>query len=138
MFGSDEATLIVKRWDDLGPDINKTGLVKLTLKQIEGMIHPEDLQSCKRCFDRASWKAKLWMALKLISGSGVNRATGDGCELGPKVIQRDHEGRPAEAVGCFADLNEVCSILETVAVGEGSEAVAETLIRFDVGASRIR
>src|SRR5208283_2001092 len=45
--GSDEATLIVNRWDDFGSRINETGLTKLTLREIEGMIHPEDFQSVK-------------------------------------------------------------------------------------------
>lgn len=135
--GSDEATLIVKRWDDLGPDINKTGLVKLTLTQIEGMIHPEDLQSVKEALI-------AHLESKAVDGFEVDlRVRGKSGDwrwvrVGTEVIQRDHEGRPAQAVGCFADMNEVCAILETFAVGEGSEAVAETLIRFDVGASRIK
>ena len=58
--------------------------------------------------------------------------------VGTEVVLRDHEGRPAQAVGCFGDLTEVCAILEPSGGDDGLEAVAETLIRFDVGASRIK
>ena len=135
--GSDEATLIVKRLDDLGPDINKTGLVKLTLTQIEGMIHPEDLQSAKEALI-------AYLESNAVDGLEVDfRVRGKSGDwrwvrVGTEVVQRDHEGRPAQAVGCFADVNEVCAIFETFAFAEGSEPVAETLVRFDVAASRIK
>ncbi len=136
-FGSDEATLIVKRWDDLGPDVHKTGLVKLSLRQIEGMIHPEDLQSVKEALI-------AYLESKAVDGLEVDfRVRGKSGDwrwvrVGTEVVQRDHEGRPAQAVGCFADMNEVCAILETFAFGERSEPVVETLVRFDVAASRIK
>jgi hypothetical protein len=137
VFGSDEAILIVNRWDDLGPDINKTGLVKLTLRQIEGMIHPEDLQSVKEALI-AHVESKAVDGLEV--DFRVRGKSGDWrwVRVGTEAIQSNHEGRPEQAVGCFADLTEVCAILETVAVGEGSEAVAETPIRFAIAASRIK
>ncbi len=129
--GSDEATLIVKRWDDLGPDTIETGLTKLTLREIEGMIHPGDLQSVKEDLI-AHLESKAVDALAV--DFRVRGKSGDWrwVRLETEAIQRNHEGRPVQAVGCFADVNEVCTILERFVVGAGSGAVAKPQIRIKV------
>ncbi len=133
--GSDEATLIAKRWDDLGPDTIETGLTKLTLREIEGMIHPRDLQSVKEDLI-ALLESKavdgLEVDLRVRGKSGDWRWV----RLETEAIQRNYEGRPVQAVGCFADVNEVCTILERFVVGAGSGAVAKPQIRIKVATSR--
>ncbi|MGO9569683.1 MAG: PAS domain-containing protein [Desulfomonilaceae bacterium] len=133
--GSDEATLIVKRWDDLGTDTIKPGLTKLTLPEIERMIHPEDLQSVKEDLI-AHLESKTVDALEV--DFRVRGKSGDWrwVRLETEAIQRNHEGRPVQAVGCFADVNEVCTILERFVVGAGSGAVAKPQIRIKVAAER--
>ncbi len=137
VFGSDQAILIVKRWDDFGPDINKTGLVKLTLRQIEGMIHPEDLQSLKSVLI-AHMESQAVDGLKV--DFRVRGKSGDWrwVRVGTEVIQWDHDGRPAQAVGCFADLTEVCAILEPFGGDGGAEAVATTPITFHIAISGLK
>ena len=122
--GSDEATLIVKRWDNLGPDTNETGLTKLTLREIEGLIHPEDLQSIKE-------DMFAHLESKAVDGLGVDiRVRGKSSDwrwvrVETEAIQRNREGRPVQAIGCFVDMHEVCSILDRFEPGEGSEASRE-------------
>jgi hypothetical protein len=136
-FGSDELTLIVKRWDDLGPDIDKTGLVKLTLRQIEGMIHPEDLRSLKSVLI-AHMDSQAVDGLKV--DFRVRGKSGDWrwVRVGTEAIQSNHEGRPARAVGCFVDVTEVYAILEPFGGDEGGEAVAMTPIRVHMAASLLK
>ncbi|MBM3298923.1 MAG: PAS domain-containing protein [Deltaproteobacteria bacterium] len=96
-LGSDEATLIVKQWDDLGSDTNKTGLVKLTLKEIEDMIHPDDLQSMKGDLIghlRSEAVDRLGSDFRVSGKSGDWRWV----RVETELIQRDPEGRPVQAI----------------------------------------
>ncbi len=131
--GSDEATLIVKRLDDLGPDTIERGLTKLSLRDIEAMIHPGDLQSVKEELI-AHLESKAVDGLE--ADFRVRGKSGDWrwVRLGTEAIQRNHEGLPVQAIGCFVDVNEVCTILESFVVGAGSEAVAKPQIRIKVAA----
>jgi len=129
VHGSDGATLIVKRWEDLGSGISQTGLVKLSIKEIEGMIHPQDFQRLKE-------DVIAHLENQAVEGFGVDfRARGKvgdwrWVRVETEAILRNHEGRPVQAVGCFVDVHDVCAILERLAPDEGSEAVARPQVRF--------
>jgi len=128
--GSGEAILIVNRWDKLGLPINKTGLVKLSLREIEGIIHPEDLQSIREdLIAHLEDKAvdDLRVDFRVRGKSGDWRWV----RVETEVIRRDHEGRPVQVVGCFVDINEICVILERLVVDEELEAVAKAQITFN-------
>jgi len=135
--GSDEALLIVNRCEHLGSDINKTGLIKLTLGEIERLVHPGDLQSLRE-------DLIAYLDGKIVDGLGVDfrvRGKSGGwrwVRVETEVIRRDDEGRPLQAFGCFADVNKVCGILERFVFGEELEAVAKPQIRVNVAKSRTR
>jgi len=138
VVGTDEAVLIVNRCEHLGSDVSKTGLIKLTLKEIERLVHPGDLQSLRE-------NLIAYLDGKTVDGLGVDfRVRGKSGDwrwvrVETDVIRRDHEGRPLQAFGCFADINKVClSILERFAFGEELEAAAKPQIRFNVAKSRTK